>query len=404
MGAGTLVELIARGNQDAYLIGNPQFSYFKSVYKRHTNFSIEPIRQIFSESPNFGKRVVCTIEKKADLLNDVLLELELPALGPDLSWTNGIGYFMIDFVELQLGGEPIDRITGDLLDAWMELTTQLGIKNSLYTMIGKNITFNKNSQTGALKLLMPLPFWFTRSIDRALPLISMQYIDVRIVVQFKSFDQCWFKLTSVAPPPSNISITKANLLCNFIYLDVFERVKMAANAVFEYLIEQFQISPVNTIVMNTINYTARMFFNHPVKELIWMYRTRVATNSNDYYNYANILNYDTASEIRNAPFDTMQIKFNGNDRFEMLPYTYFTLFEPYKVHSCGTAEYIHVYSFALNPESVQPSGTCNFSKLDNVSMYLACAPNIQDGDLFIFATNYNILRIQSGMAGVMFSS
>jgi hypothetical protein len=88
----------------------------------------------------------------------------------------------------------------------------------------------------------------------------------------------------------------------------------------------------------------------------------------------------------------------------MLPYTFFTLFEPYKVHSCGTSQYIHVYSFALNPEAVQPSGTCNFSKLDNVVMYLACVPNIQNGMLSIYATNYNILRIQSGMAGLMFSS
>ena len=403
MGAGTLVELIARGNQDAFLIGNPQFSYFKSVYRRHTNFAIEPIRQIFSESPDFGKRVVCTIEKKGDLLNDVILEVELPALQEDVSWTNGIGYFIIDYVELQLGGEPIDRISGDLMDAWMELTTQIGTKNSLYNMIGKKITFNKNSQNGIVKMLIPLPFWFSRSIERSLPLISMQYIDVRIVVQFKSFDRCWYKLTTATPATIPV-ITKVDLICNFIYLDVYERQKMASNPMFEYLIEQYQISPVFNILQNTLNYTARIHFNHPVKELIWMYRTNIATSSNDYYNYSNILNYNTPNELRSPPFDNMQIKFNGNDRFEMLPYTFFTLFEPYKVHSCGTNQYIHVYSFAINPEGVQPSGTCNFSKLDSVVMFLECTPSIQDGTLYIFATNYNILRIQSGMAGLMYSS
>jgi hypothetical protein len=98
MGAGTLVELIARGQQDVYIIGNPQFSYFKSVYKRHTNFAIEPIKQIFTESPDFGKRVTCIIDKKADLLSDILLEIELPALTTYVSWTNGIGYYMIDWV------------------------------------------------------------------------------------------------------------------------------------------------------------------------------------------------------------------------------------------------------------------------------------------------------------------
>jgi len=404
MGAGTLVELIARGNQDAFLIGNPQFSYFKSVYKRHTNFAIEPIRQIFNESPDFSKRVSCTIEKKADLLGDILLDIELPALNANVSWTNGIGYYMIDYVELQLGGEPIDRITGELMDAWMELTTELGIKYTLYTMIGKYVTFNKNSQTNSVKLLVPLPFWFTRNVARALPLISMQYIDVKIVIQFKTFDQCWYKLSGGSTPTSTPSITKASLLCNFIYLDTFERQKFASNRMFEYLIEQFQTNNLYQLTQNIPNFNCPVNFNHPVKELIWTYRTTVATDSNDYYNYANVINYNTINQIITAPFDTIQLRFNGNDRFEPISSRYFYLYQPYKYHSCGTGQYVHVYSFALDPEVEQPSGTCNFSKLDNVVFSAACNSNIQDGTVNIYATNYNILRIQSGMAGLMFSS
>lgn len=404
MGAGTLVELIARGNQDIYLIGNPQFSFFKSVYRRHTNFAIEPIRQIFTESPDFNKKVVCIIDKKADLLSDILLEVELPALTENVSWTNGIGYFMIDYVELQLGGEPIDRITGDLMDAWMELSTQLGIKNSLYTMIGKYITFNTNTQSSAKRLLIPLPFWFTRGVERALPLISMQYIDVKIVVQFKSFDQCWYKLSNGLTPPSGLSITRSSLICNYIYLDTYERQKMATQQSFEYLIEQFQIANTYQVPVNSINLNIPLYFNHPVKEIIWMYRTTVATNANNYYNYANVINYNTPSESRNEPFNNLQIKLNGNDRFEYISSTFFYLYQPYRNHSCGTNQYIHVYSFAINPEGVQPSGTCNFSKIDNATLNLVCNPNIQDGMLYIYALNYNILRIQSGMAGLMFSS
>ena len=155
MGAGTLIELIARGNQDTYLIGNPNFTYFKSIYRRCTNFSIEPIRQIFTESPDFGKRVTCIIDKKGDLLSDILIEIELPDMPQNyisptetrsVSWTNGIGNFMIDWVEVQFGGEPIDRITGDMLDTWMELTSELGIKDTLYNMVGKFISFNKSIQ------------------------------------------------------------------------------------------------------------------------------------------------------------------------------------------------------------------------------------------------------------------
>ena len=400
MGAGTLIELIARGKQDTYLIGNPQFSYFKSVYKRCTNFSIEPIKQIFTESPDFGKRVTCIIDKKGDLLSDIMLEIYLPPLKTHVSWSNGVGNFMIEWVELQLGGEPIDRITGDMLDTWMELTTQLGTKNAVYNMIGKNVTYNFDTQPGSLSLLVPLPFWFCRSVERALPLISMQYTDVKIVVQFKQFDQCWFKKNGGFDfPNDNMMITKAGLICNYIFLDVFERTKFAKQELFEYLIEQFQESPSYQIPSNILNATTQLVFNHPVKEIFWTYRSTIAKNNNDYTNYANISN--NSNYIN--PLSTIQLRFNGNDRFEPLPSVFFQLYQPYRHHSCGTAYYIYMYSFALDPENLQPSGTCNFSKIDNATLDFYFTPNITDGTMSIYAINYNILRIKSGMCGIMFS-
>ena len=402
MGAGTLIELIAKGNQDTYLIGNPQFSYFKTVYKRCTNFSVEPIRQIFTESPDFGKRVTCIIDKKGDLLSDILIEIELPALNENVSWTNGIGNFMIDYVELQLGGEPIDRITGDMLDTWMELTNELGIKNSAYNMVGKFITFNQTTQSNALKLLVPVPFWFCRSIDRSLPLISMQFTDVKIVVQFKTFDKCWYKLTNEVPN-SNKMISKAGLICNYVYLDVFERTKFAKQDNIDFLIEQFQQNNSYQVPDNIINVTTRLFFNHPVKELFWFYRSTVALNANDYYNYGNVSNYGTVNLVAIEPFDNIQLRYNGNDRFEQLPATFFRLYQPYRHHSSGTLQYIYVYSFAIEPEKIQPSGSCNFSKIDNATLQFTCTGSIPDGTISIYATNYNILRIKSGMCGLMFS-
>ena len=404
MGAGTLVELIARGQQDIYIIGNPQFSYFKSVYKRHTNFSIEPIKQIFTESPDFGKRVTCIIDKKADLLSDILLEIELPELQTYVSWTNGIGYYMIDWIELQFGGEPIDRITGEFINLWMELSTTSGKKSVLYKMIGKYSSFNYTKQTGALKLLVPIPFWFCRSIEKVLPLISMQYTDIKIVVQFKTFDKCWYKLSNGVVPNSIPSITKANLLCNYVYLDVFERTKFAKELNHEYLIEQYQSINGFHIAPNILNANIRLFFNHTVKEIFWTYRTTIATNANDYDNYASISNYNTPLEKRIEPLTDITLRFNGNDRFEKLTETFFRLYQPYKYHSSGTDNYIYMYSFALDPENIQPSGNSNFSKLDNVVLSLDFSQSIPDGLVNVYAINYNILRIQNGMAGVMFSS
>jgi hypothetical protein len=406
MGAGTLVELIARGKQDVFLIGNPQFSYFTSVYKRHTNFAVEPIRQIFTESPDFGKRVTCIIDKKADLLGDIVLEVQLPALQTYVSWTNGIGYFMIDWIELQFGGETIDRITGEFLNSWMEINTDIGKKQLLYYMIGKFSTFNNNTQTGTLNLLVPLPFWFCRSIEKALPLISMQYTDIKIVIQFKTFDNCWYKLSNgVTPVTSPMpSIIAANLICNYIYLDVFERTKFAKELNHEFLIEQFQSVNGHYVPPNILNINVRLFFNHTVKEIFWTYRTTVATEKNDYNNYACVIDYNTANEYSTPPFDEITLRFNGNDRFETLPETFFRLYQQYKYHSAGSNNYFYVYSFALEPENTQPSGTCNFSKIDNAVLSLDMAANIPDGMINVYAINYNILRIQNGMAGVLFSS
>ena len=407
MGAGTLVELIARGKQDTYIIGNPQFSYFKSVYKRYTNFAIEQIKQIFTESPDFGKRVTCIIDKKADLLSDILLEIELPALKENISWTNGIGYYMIEYVELQLGGEPIDRITGDMMNILMELTTTYGKKQALYPMIGKIKPFSTSSQTGALNLLVPLPFWFCRSIEKSLPLIAMQYTDVKIVIQFKQFDNCWYNLPNSLnglAPSSIPRIVKGNLLCNYVYLDVFERTKLAKKLNHEYLIEQIQSINGYAISNNLLNANIRLFLNHPVKELFWIYRSAVATTANDFDNYKSIRNYDTPNEINLAPFTDIILRFNGNDRFENTTETFFRLYQPYKYHSSGTNNYIYMYSFALEPEKIQPSGTCNFSKIDNAVLSFNMTPNIPEGIINVFGINYNILRIQNGMSGILFSS
>ncbi len=402
MGAGTLVELIARGNQDAYIIGNPQMSYFKTVYKRHTNFAIEPIIQIFTETPDFGKKVTSIIDKKGDLLWDILIDIQLPALSDKISWCNGIGNFMIDYVEVQLGGEPIDRIYGDMIDIWYELSTNLSVKNAYYKMIGKHITFTNTTQSDALHLLVPLPFWFCRSISQSLPLIAMQYTDVKVVVQFKQFDQCWYKRTVVTPTEQHI--ISAQLICNYIYLDVFERTKFAKEEMYEFLIEQFQTTNPRGILPLTINYTLPIYFNHPIKEIYWTYRSTLATNNNDYYNYGNYLNYGTINEQVIEPFTQLQLKYNGNNRFDVLPAIFFRLYQQYKYHSSFADSYVYVYTFALKPEDNQPSGTSNFSKLDNVQMNMTMCNNLVDGQITMYSLNYNILRIQKGMCGVMFSS
>lgn len=402
MGSGTLIEIIARGNQDIPITGNPQISYFKSIYHRHTNFAVEPIHNLFNETPDFGRKTTCVIDKKGDLLSALYLEIQLPSITP-VGWVNGIGNQIIKTVEIHIGGHTIDKISGKALDIYNEMIISPGIKSSYYDMIGKLFTYGVGSQLDALLLYVPLPFWFCRDISRSLPLINLGFMDISIVVELEQFDNLWYK-KNAGIPPANIHITSMTLLTNYIYLDVHERRKMLANPKIEYLIEQFQEPNQMSIIYDQQSISHPIYLNHPVKEIIWYYQSIYANSINDTNNYANFLNPGTSSQKLVEPFTTVELKFNGNDRFTMLNAKYFRSVQPYEHHSSNPDNYVYLFSFAFNPEVNQPSGTCNFSKIDDVRMNIGLSTNIQNGAIYILAINYNILRIQNGMAGILFNS
>ena len=399
-----LLELVARGEQDIALIGNPQMTYFKNIYKRHTNFSMETIEINFNEPGDFGKQTSAFIDKKGDLLHKIFIELDLPALTTNISWINGIGNHIIEYIELRLGGVLIDKIYGELMDIWSEMTTPLGLQGTYYKMVGKFGSYNKSTQTGALKLFIPLPFWFCNDISRSLPLIAMQYTDIKLTVKFRPYTEMYNlrSLTAgeIATIPSSKTFTSVKLLCDFIYLDVFERRKFASMKNSTTLIEQFQISDNHGVLANQTTINIPLHFNHPTKELIWFYRS--ATNLDSYNERSNYAGDSTVSSIV-KPFTNVELKFNGTDRFKKRSGDFFRFVQPYKHHTTGHEDFIYSYSFAIKPEDMQPSGTCNFSKIDNAVLQLPLASGIEAGQITVYAYSYNILKIMNGMAGLMYS-
>ncbi len=400
---GALLELVAVGKQDTHLIGNPQFSYFKSVFKRHTNFSMESIGQPFRESVEFGKKSTCIISRKADMVNQMILELELPALQSGVSWINGIGHTMIKTIEIEIGGEVIDRHTGEYLDIFSELTLPNSKKDGYYKMIGEKKFYTKSSQEGALKLYIPLRFWFCKNVGSALPLISMQYSEVKVNVEMRPFNECWYSGTTMETTPVPKRITNAILYCDFIYLDVPERRKFATAQHHHYLIEQVQLSSGNRVLANSRSAVVDFHFNHPVKELFWVYQATDTLLTNDWTNYSNTLNNDQALDTSEEPFDKIELKLNGTDRFEQRDASYFRLVQPYQRHTAISEKYIYCYSFSLEPEKYQPSGTINFSRIDSSTIVAQMVSDIKHGEIRLYAVNYNILKIKSGMAGLLYS-
>lgn len=313
MGGG-LMQLVAYGAQDIYLTGNPQITFFKVVYRRHTNFSMEAIEQTFNGTADFGKRVTCTISRNGDLIHRVYLQVTLPSVenggvsSAYFRWVNYVGLFLIKAVEVEIGGQRIDKQYGDWLNIWNELTQEAGHQAGYDNMVGNsaNLTGTALSGTEATTLYVPLQFWFCRNPGLSLPLIALQYHEVKINVDFRPKNECYVSTRSsmggCGSGSSQLdvfcvpSLESASLYVDYIYLDTDER-RRFAQVSHEYLIEQLQFTGDESTV-NT-NVKVKLNFNHPCKELIWVVQRDdvVKLNWNQWNNYTDQFDLDTGATI-----------------------------------------------------------------------------------------------------------
>ena len=406
MGGG-LMQLVAYGAQDIYLTGNPQITFFKVVYRRHTNFSMEHIQQTFKGTSGNNARVVATVARNGDLIHDCFLKIKMK--GGAIGFNPG--HNILDNVEVEIGGQMIDRQYGHFMEARAELTEpnyggfcgdstrdlSVGQNNEKdvspfqYTAGAGGINVNE----GNGNLYVPLQFWFCRHVGLSLPLIALQYHEVNINVTFTGV------YTGIA------GSIEPQLWVNYIYLDTDER-RRFAQVSHEYLIEQVQTQEFSWSDPLGTNQTFKLNFNHPVKELIW-----AATNGPMMTaGWGGSTQNTTAGSFDDfATADTtMKLRLNGHDRFASQEIDYFTRYQPYEYHEnlCRSEnmDQIGVYSFALKPEEHQPSGTCNFSRIDSAEFELTNANvgSTHSITLQMYAINYNVLRIMSGMGGLAYSN
>ena len=379
MGGG-LMQLVAYGAQDIYLTGNPQITFFKVVYRRHTNFSMEAIQQTFNGKVGAGGRQTATISRNGDLVHKMYLEFTCGATDHDIN----PGHHAIDNVVLEIGGQQIDKQYGHWMETWAELTepnsaAQVGDN----AIAGSGTKFQNLACAGghigdaSNVCTVPLQFWFNRNPGLSLPLIALQYHEVKVVVTWQS--------TAAGLTPSS-----EELWADYIYLDTDER-RRFAQVSHEYLIEQLQN-------IQSSDVTVDLNFNHPVKELIWTGATAIGDGKR--------------SALSGTSY---KLVLNGHDRFSERPVKYFCQTQVWQHHTgtpvkgtpgsaagsgLASVDEIAVYSFALKPEEHQPSGTCNFSRIDNAQL----KADTLTTDMQIYAVNYNVLRIMSGMGGLAYSN
>ena len=589
MGGG-LMQLVAYGAQDVYLTGNPQITFWKVTYRRHTNFAMESIEQTFNGQADFGRRVTCTISRNGDLAYRTYLQVTLPEINQSMKnasrgdsysgevnngvyarWLDFPGEQMISQVEVEIGGQRIDRQYGDWMHIWNQLTLTKDQERGYYRMIGNTtqLTYITDpsfadvdgpcdseaprqvcAPRNALPettLYVPLQFWYCRNPGLALPLIALQYHEVKINLDIRPIDECLWAVSNLNCVNNNLlkvnlaynqSLVAASLYVDYVFLDTDERRRMAQNP-HEYLIEQLQFTGDESV--GSSSNKIKLNFNHPVKELIFvvqpdqnvdycgslecnslLYKTLGAQpfnytdaidalpnaihafggpmsvaaaedafisasglfadpgavdvtaaafwnvpaytangNSNadlgaysvagggmatsgvqqagaaglsttapapngQQGGFANAMTDPHNSGVSDAgtfvlaetaldmhcwgenPVVTAKLQLNGQDRFSEREGTYFDLVQPYQHHTRNPDTGINVYSFALRPEEHQPSGTCNFSRIDNATLQLvlsnATVEGTQTAKVRVYATNYNVLRIMSGMGGLAYSN
>ena len=514
MGGG-LMQLVAYGAQDIYLTGNPQITFFKVIYRRHTNFSMESIEQTFNGTADFGKKVTCTISRNGDLMYRVYLQVTLPQhttkADTSFRWVNWVGHVLIKNVEVEIGGQRMDKQYGDWLHIWNELTQTPGHQAGYANMVGNvpkltQVVTGANGSVPATTLFIPLQFWFCRNPGLALPLIALQYHEVKINLEFREAKDCyWAACGDDQQLDCCLHLDAASLYVDYIYLDTDER-RRFAQVSHEYLIEQVQFTGKESL--NAQCNKVKLNFNHPCKEIIWVaqpednigcasakyggpqwfnytdkldatYYTGTPSDplgggmgganaaamwnagalplfggkdvNGDFYeagsdgdndctgkgssrggvgetdastqafsdgsgaSFNNIINpWQGASPLfdqgENCTFSA-KLQLNGHDRFSEREGRYFNLVQPYQHHTNVPATGINVYSFGLKPEEHQPSGTCNMSRIDNATLQLHLTQDaVQNNgsnrqcDVHVYATNYNVLRIMSGMGGLAYSN
>lgn len=471
---GALMDLVAKGVQDLPTIGNPQTTYFRQAYKRHTNFSKNSIQVSLDGGTNFGTKITCKIPRSGDLLYNLILELDFPELvgsGSDnlheIQYIPNVGFAAIEYVEFKINGQTIDKQYGEWMYIWSQLSHSFD-KRTTYDYMTKS-----SAQNGPFTAYVPLQLWFCRNYGSALPLVALQYHDVELDIQLRPLselynfgDYYYYDLTNTGgnvyqkgstgltfvndvdgktlvytlsngtvgeetityTSPTTITLTSApeatltgayikptytltntsaqysdiRLYADFIFLDTYEQ-KYFAQQDHRYLIEQIQYNEGESVSANSTSLNMKIRFNLPVKELIWIKQINDNVANNLQFNFESTP--DQYYELPTDDITRFTIQYNNEERINERNGEYFRLLQPLEHHTnVPRTKYIYLYSYALYPEKLEPSGSSNFSKIDKVNLRFTFRANQRAGIIRVYGVNYNVLRIENGMGGIAFAN
>lgn len=449
MSQAALIQLVAVGVEDEYLTKTPEITFFETVYRQHVPFSMQTVPMLFSSGFSFGNTISCNIDRIGDLVGGMTLNIKLDSLKSTNQWVNDLGHTLIEHVELEIGGQVVDKHYGEWLDIWAEFTQPTGKKSGYYEMVYKDVgsltapmglnlddsdqtkvdffanSDNNPAKSGARDIYVPLSFWFCRNPGLALPLIALSHHQVKINFQIAPFSKCVTdphgnkNQTTISSHSANAS---ARLLVNYYYLDNASRESIATKE-HKFLVEQLQTTGVISVQKGTTCNRYPLNFSHPVKALFWVFQ-QDNNDANQNFLYGRVKG---ASNEAPPLVDAMQLKINGQEFTNMYSHKFFSLLQPYyhntSIPSISTD--LYTFSFGLRPEEHQPTGTLNFSRVENAYLHVnfnkknpsvssdstTGIDSVANDDAIeefsyinfrCYALNYNVFVVTSGMGGMLY--
>ena len=414
------VQLASVGTQDEYLTGQPEITYFLKRFKQHTKFATETIDNALDGDRDFGSRVRCTIPRKGDLIRNIYLRIELSDLtysesNYNVGYTDSIGHAIIEYADLIIGGQTIERITGEYLEIYSELFISESQQRGVEWLVGKtgtktglgpastdtNIT---NNYYGAYPrtFFVNLPFFFTRHSSLSIPLSSIDRQEVEVEIKLRPLSELYVQPagSSTLPAQPTGSIVNLSMPVEYVFI-TREEIDYINSQPINYVITQLQLSKF-VMEANEISKKLLLRFVNPVKELYIIIQNQEDSNNNDWFTYNNLENTNFPL---NEQLDSLSLTFNNEERItqEVANALFLRQLQPMNFHSRVPSRFIYNYSFSIEPENYIPTGQVNMSRIQNKILKINTTNNSKKRDVRIYAKSYNILRVQYGLAGVIFT-
>jgi hypothetical protein len=403
---------------EKYFKGSPEITFFKKVYKKTSVFNITTIEQELLGNMDFGNILNCVLNKSGDLLKTIYLEIILPDLEKPYNckwygYTNNIGCSIIKSITFKINNQIIEKIYGEWIDIYYQINNinindMVKQYNSDYSLRNKNNNIDYKQR----KVYIPIPFFFTKDSGLALPLIALNNSIISIDIELTKLNEIikidnFNELNNIKQKYDEKLICK--LFTEIIFLDKYEK-KIFINKNIEYLIEQTQFNNNDFFYKTDLYKNVELDFRYIIKQLIWVI---VVDNKNLdnilEQDHNNITKYTTQYSNYEDTFDTLQIYFNNIEIIDESA-LYFRKVQSNIYHKNISNKYIYSYSFSINPLSYQPSGYVNFSNINQILLKfkfkdykLNISGSSTNGIIKIFAVNYNILKIASGMASLLYT-